>query len=197
MKASFLNMLASVKPTDTVAIGAVAEKQEKEPVIAWTISENNLLGITEIRFNLRDAIDYYIKKIEELENKKAEKSVTIPTIPVIKPKKTDNTGSILWAGTGTGSLEESPFIWKKEEEKQEVQKFDYSKFSYSWNLESEWYKEILAFQDWKMYVSYDGFAYFFIMSLVWILLFRFCIKWAIELYKIGFNFLNIKWWKKL
>lgn len=197
MKASFLNMLASFKPTDTVAIGAVAEKQDKEPVIAWTISENNLLGITEIRFNLRDAIDYYVKKIEEIETRKNQNSLTIPTIPAIKPKKTENTGSILWAWTWTGSIEESPFIWKKEEEKKEVEKFDYSKFSYSWNLESEWYKEILAFQDWKIYVSYDGFAYFFIMSLVWILLFRFVIKWAIELYKIGFNFLNIKWWKKL
>ena len=72
--------------------------------------------------------------------------------------------------------------------------FDYNKFSYQWNLSDEPYKEIISFKDWKFYLSYDWVAYFIIMTILSIFLFRSFVKFCQFAYNLWYNFF-VKWKK--
>lgn len=83
-----------------------------------------------------------------------------------------------------------------EEPPQDEEKFnfDYSKFSYSWDLQQQPFKEILAFQDWKIFLNYESFSYFLIFSIIWIMTFKLLVKILFSSFTLWFNI--FKWWKK-
>lgn len=169
-------------------------EKQKNVILKWSIDTNSV-WTQDIRIDITDLVELFenYKKIEKTENENKE---TKPSQPTKTWKSWTSEIIAVWSQEEITKMlnEQAQKEQQLQEQKQEKFEFDYSKFSYSWNLENEPFKEIIAFQNGKIYLSYEWFSYFFIMCLVWIFVFRMFIKLCILSYNLWFNYFLI--WKK-